>query len=473
MKEILDKCKKIYNKDVPLKIEWVIAVVIGLVMLCMFCYIDVEALTIWTTNIWDCIANGNITKYYEYTALNIYNVHFQYVSGTLWNLIPWAIWNLPIWAIQYFGGIAIVENPLLMLWSQMFLVVCTAITLIYTYKTCNLLFKDNKLSKWLIYLSATSIFTYLSTFYTGQNNIFICMFGIIGIYYLLQGKNKWFYIFSAAAISTKYFYIIPFIPIILLTEKKIWKIVIKILGCISPIFIFKLLVQNFPMYAISEASNKSSGLLSGFFESSIVGTDGFKISFFIILYAILCFIAYITDPKTKELKNNYIIYFSTISLIIYFMFSTDYSFHRPVLLIPFLLILYGFKPEIFRINIILDTIMSGAMLFLHALRTNHLLWSKHSMSNTMITKTFNVTNIKDFSFKTALKELLGDNFTHAKTFIASIVFVSFLLLIIVNHPKFKLKDNIIKETEKPERWLIWIRGLIIEPILMFLIIHVY
>ena len=473
MKRALEKCKEIYNKDIPLKIEWGIAIFIGLLMLSMFCYIDVESLTIWTTNIWDCIANGDITKYYEYTAQNTYNIHFQYVSGTLWSLIPWAIWNLPIWAVQYFSGIAIVNNPLLMLWSQLFLVACSVIMFIYTYKICNLLFEDNKLTKWIVYLSTTSVFTYLSTFYTGQNNIMICMFGTMGLYYLFKKKNIWFYIFSAMAISVKYFFIIPFIPIILLTEKKIWKIFVKILGCISPIFIFKLLVHNFPMYAISEASNQSNALFNGFFESSIIATDGFKVSFFIVAYAILCFLAYITNPESEKVKNNYIIYFASASLMIYFMFSTDYSFHRPILLIPFLLVLYGFKPEIFRINVILDTVMSISMLMLHAFRTNHLLWAKRSMNNTIITKTFNLTNINDFSFRSLLKELLGDNFTYGKTLIASIVFVSFILLIIINHPKFKFKTDIIEETEKPERWLIWLRGFVLIPILMFLIIYIY
>lgn len=471
LKKIIDKCKQIYNKDVPLKIEWIIAVLIGIVMLLLFSYIDFKSLTVWSTNILDCIAKGDITDYYSYTSLNKYGVAHRYVSGTLYSLILWGIWNIPIWAIQYFAGKAIVKSAILLIWSKLFLVVSLAITLFTTYKICSILFKDKKIAKWITFLSATFVFTYIGVFYAGQNDILICMFAILGLYFLIKEKNIWFYVFSSLAISIKYFYLIPYIPLILLTEKKIWKIIVKLGIGILPIIIFKLLVQNFPMYEISAQANYSDKILNGFFGSGLKVANGGTLSFFILTFIIICFIAYMTKPKTKEIKNNYIFYFAVAPIITMFMFSTHYEFYRPILLMPFLMILYGFKPQLFRINIILDTIMSAASIVSLSIGSKSIFNSKYSMTNTILSN--KIGEIKTVSVNNFLNNLLGENINMVASFATTIMFAALAIILVVNYPKFNTdKDNSEKKIEKTERWIIWIRELMVVPAIAFLLFSV-
>lgn len=412
MKNIIQKCKKIYNKETPLKIEWIIAIFIAFIMLLMFSYVDLKSLTIWSTNIWDCVAEGDITQYYSYTALNKYEVHHQYVSGTLYSLILWGIWNFPIWAIQYFAGKSIVNNAILLIWSKLFLVASLGVTLFTTYKICKELFKDKKRSLWITFLSATFLYTYIGVFYAGQNDILICMFATAGLYFLIKQKNIWFYIFSAIAISVKYFYLIPYIPVILLTEKKIWKIILKLIAGVSPIILFRMIVSNFVMYDISETANQSNKILSGFFDSGIKAANGGKVSFFILAFIVICFIAYITKPKTKEIKNNYIIYFAVAPIITMIMFSTRYEFYRPILLMPTLMILYGFKPKLFRINVILDTIMAGACFISSATKYSYLFNTKYFMKSSIITEMLKIEQIKKFNIKRVINKFIWRQFSY-------------------------------------------------------------
>ncbi len=472
MRKILDKCKKIYNKDVPLKIEWAVAIAIAVIMLLSFSYIDLKSLTVWSTNILDCIAEGDITQYYSYTALNKYNVNHQYVSGTLYSLMLWAIWNIPIWVIQFFGEKSIVNNAILLIWSKLFLVCILGITLYITYKICCALFKDKKMSKWITFLSATFLYTYIGVFYASQNDILICMFATLGIYYLIKEKNIGFYIFSAIAISVKYFYLIPYIPLILLTEKKIWKIIVKLGVGISPIIIFKVLFGGFPMYAVSEVSNNSDKILKGFFGSGIKVSNGVSLSFFVLAFVTICFMAYMTKPKTKQIKNNYVFYFAVAPIITMLMFSTYYEFYRPILLMPFLMILYGFKPQLFRINVILDTVMSGASLISLSLTSKYIFNSKFSMNGTLISELLNSQEMKFVSLKGSLNSILGENATIVASLVTTVLFAALAIILVINYPGLNINKEEKNKIQNPERWIIWLRTIMVVPAIAFLLFSV-
>ena len=470
LKKWKEKCKGIYNKNVPLRIEWIIAILIAVVMLLMFNYIDLKSLTIWSTNIWDTIADGDITQYYEYTGRNIYNVPHQYNGGPIFNVIFWAVWNLPIWLVQRFMGKVIVKNFILLLWSKLFLVVALGVTLLFAYKICKLLFKDNKKAIWTVYLGATCLFTYLGVFYAGQTDILVCMFATLGIYFLIKEKNAWFYIFSAIAISIKYFFLLPYIPIILLLEKNIWKIIAKIGIGISPIVLFELLAKNLPMYVISEQSNNANHILNGFF-GGIKWGNACTISLFILGYIVICFIAYIIKPKEEEEKYNYVVYFSVVPIMIMVMFSTYCEFYRPILLMPMLMILYGFKPELFRINVILETLMYIAFLVSNA-TNGYLLSSKFSMNGSMITKLLGIKQVNVINPEIFFTELLGDKLQMFKDIGATIVFAMLAIMIVINYPKLNIKRQERENPEKLERWVIWLRTLIITPALAYLLTHI-
>lgn len=467
MKKMLVWLKKIYNKETPLKIEWIVGITIAIIMLVTFFYIDLKSLTVWSTNIIDCVAKGDITKYYSYTALNQYGLFHQHVSGTLYSLMLWGIWNLPIWAIQFFGGKPIIESTLMLIWSKLFLVAALTITLITTYKICQKLFENKNKSKWITFLSATFLYTYIGVFYASQNDILICMFATLGLYYLLKGKNKFFYLFSALAISVKYFYFICYIPIILLTEKKISKIIGKLVLAFTPVLLFKFLVRGFPMYNMSETSNNSNSILNGLFNSGIKGSNGVTISFFILSFIIICFIAYMTNPNTKKMRDNYIFYFTVAPIVVMLMFSTYFEFYRPILLMPFLMILYGFKPKLFRINVILDTIMSWSCFISLCIRSKYLFNSAYSMKESVFAKILGIDSIKTVNLQTPIRSLLGENLSLAQSFITTVFFASLFILLVVNFPKFNGENKV--EKEKPERWIIWMRSFMILPIIIYLI----
>ncbi len=282
MRHIIDFIKNKYNSKEPLKIEWFCAGLIAFIMLIMFCYIDLESLTIWSTNVYDSILDSSILDYFSVSALNVHGAPHGGISGILYYMIPWAIWNFPIWFAQRFLFCEIMETPLSLMWSKLFLVAALALTLKYTYKIIMKITNgDNTKAKWGVFLSFTYLFTYIGIFYAGQSDILICLLGTIAIYKLLEKKNKYFYILAGFAISIKYFFFLPYVILVLFLEKNVIKILRNIVIGIIPSAVFFFLCHNLPMYLQNEKSDTVIKMLKSMIGKSFPIVRGQQLSFLV------------------------------------------------------------------------------------------------------------------------------------------------------------------------------------------------
>ncbi len=468
MNKIILKVKKLYNNETPLKFEWICGILIGIIMLFMFAYIDLKSLTIWSTNILDCIFDGNLSDYFKFTALNLHNAPHTYVSGTLYSLVPWAIWNIPIWILQRFFHIEILTNSLALIWSHLFLVLALILTLYYAYKIVIHLSKDKVKAHWAIFLSFTYIFTYIGVFYAGQNDILICLLGTLAIYNLMKNNNKLFYLFASLAISVKYFFFLPFVLIVLFLEKNILKIGRNILIGLIPTIIFNLICLRLPMFITSASSNMTSSIISNLTTGAFPILASQEASLFIMAYIILAFIAYVTKPKDEVERNNFILYFLVASFIILVIFSSN-EFYRAILLMPFMFILFVNNSKIFRLNVILETIGSFFYLLSVSITSSYIFSSINSMNNTILTSFVAYDGIKRYSSKIFFKTYLGKSIGAFTNISATVAFIAFIIILFINYPrnKFKIEDNM-----KLERYIIWIRMLSTIPFIIYLLLCV-
>ena len=387
-------------------------------------------------------------------------------------MIPWSIWNIPIWIFQRYFGYDIANSSFSLLWSKLFLVLALIITLIYTYKIVIYITKDRNKAKWSVYLSFSYLYTYIGLFYAGQNDILICMLGTIAIYHLIKSDNNnnpLFYLFASLAISVKYFFFIPYTILILLTEKKLFKIFYKLFIGIIPILLFKLICYKMPMYLESSTKNASNTIFQNIISHSFSIIDGYSLSLFIFALVILAFIAYIKRFEDKQDRAKIIIYFTTASYILLFMFSS-HEFYRMILLMPYIFILFSLNKNIFRLNIILETLLSlFHFIALLAASNYYILSAPMSMYGNIINTVFN-TQLKS-------KYILGHIIYHFLSqesglmigqISATISFACLVLILIINYPNNKFKFP--KEESKCERYIIICRGLIILPALLVLLV---
>ncbi|MDD3187666.1 MAG: hypothetical protein PHD02_04295 [Bacilli bacterium] len=466
MNKIKEKFISFYNSENPTKIEYGFVILVCFIMLITYAYNDLKSLTIWSTNILDVVYDFKIQDYFSYTALNIYNAPHQYVSGTVYNLIPWAIWNIPIWIMQRFFNNPILFNPISLIYSNMFLVACLVFTLYFTYKIVMKLTNDLSKAKWVIFLSLSFIYTLIGIFYAGQTDIMISLLSVMGLYFLIEKKEKYFLILSSFAISIKYFFFFPYIAIILLTEKKISKIFYKLFIGLIPTIASFLVFHFMPMYSVSSEANPFYWMINDFVNGFVVVNNGNTLSMFILGLLFIYFMSYITKVKDEKEKIHYIIYLIVASYSMIFMFST-YEFYRMILLMPFIYILFSLSKR-WNLNIILETVLSLTSIFLMINHNQNYFFSNvNSLNGGLLASMLNITNFNDYSVYMVANSI---PFYGVLSSVASSILVGvFIIILVINHPRFK--DSLIQiKDDINVRGLIWLRLFIIVPFIMYNII---
>lgn len=461
--------KKLYNSEEPLKIEWGIAGFILLFLIVLFLHGDTKNLITWSINMLDVTFQGHPLEYYKYSIENPNMAPTQYVSGTLYSLMLWAVWNLPIWIAKQAGGVEVLNNPLVWIWGKLFLALCLGITLKFIYNIVKEMTNDNNRAKWAMFLMTTSVFVYTGIGYGGQNDIVICMFATAAIDCLIKKKYKMFYFLAGMAISVKYFFLIPYVAIILLLEKKIYRIVLKVfVGC-GPTLIYWLGTRFCPM--INESANQGSPV--GVLLREMVGgafpvVYGNAISLFIAMLLIVYVLAYLTIPKDDEEKNKFLIYYIVAASMSMLLFST-FQYYRVVMLCPFMVILLVMDEKKMRINIILETIVSGCLFGLLLVQAYSVLYASTIIQEDIIKLLFHC----EVRVCPGLVMLAWANFSQGMIdlgcqILATIVVVLSIVVLLINYPR--IKDNVINIPQlKVERWIYWVRGLMVLIPVLYLI----
>lgn len=448
---MIAKARKLYFNDKPLLLEWVIVALVSGIMLISFFYIDTRSLTVWSVNLLDAVSEGRIKDFYLICYINEYGAHSPICYGPFYQLIPWAIWNIPIWLIQKLAGIAIVSNPLMMIWSKLFLVLLEAIVLLFAYKITLLLTQNKIKGLWVVFLTASFPFMLIGVYYSGQSDILTIALSTVAVYELLKKNEKSFLFWSMLAVSAKAFFIFPFILLVLFTEKKIFKIFFKVIICYLPTILFQLVFANAPMYkeaAELTQAGENMDMLTRTSFGRVLMTNG---SWFFLLFIVLCVIAYIINVKDESKYNSYIIYFMTASYLLLMGF-TSIQHYRPIYLAPFLFIMFMLNDEWYRVNIILKTFYSFSTISALCCG-NENIFARENMENTLITKFFPLVKNRYNSIYDWISYRITDYETYHKIF-ASISVACVVIMLVINCPLFKAKPQI--ECRKCERWIQWI-----------------
>lgn len=461
---LFNKCKRRYFSEKPLIFEWIFICIVSFIMLISFVYVDFRSLTIWSTNLLDVISQGNIRDFYNYSYINEYGAAHNVCGSNIFSVLPMAIWNIPIWICQHFFGLRIVEHSWMLVWSKLFLAFCEGVMLLFTYKITKLITNDKNKSLWAVFFSASFIFVYIGVYYSGQNDIVSIAFGTMAVYFLLKNKTTWFLLLSSCAVATKPFFMFIFIPLVLLSEKNIFKIMLKGIAGISLTYICGLLYKGAPMYAESI----KMGPMSKNLELLSYGTFGYAFnargSWFFLLYSAFCVIAYITKKSDTEIMQKYVIYMSFAPIVLMSVF-TGIQHYRPIYLAPFMFILIVLNDSWTKVNHILKAVFSSTSVYAICCYSD-LVFATNSMNNTPISKIFNVdTALNKYpSIYSVIKKYTEDYFVGLNNMVATLAAACLIIMLVINYPEFKRKPDF--DCSKFERWIIWFDMLVIVPVLI-------
>lgn len=449
MNNILGKLK--LNTKNPNWLEYLFPMLLWVAWLFIYKYEDFKTLTIWSINILDCIADGQLYEFYEVVNENRYGIYHEYFGYSYLAILPWAIWNIPIWIMQRFFGMTILDSTFMLLWSHLFLILLVGIIVYFSNKIVRIFVDDSNVTAWNTYMIITYPFIFIGVILAGQSDIIAVTVAVIAVYYLLKDKQWAFLLLMSMSILVKPFFIFAYIAVILLIEKDIIKIALKMAAGLVPTFLFSFIYSNAPLYQKSVDAGYGSEIIEKTLQNGIAANITYTAPFVIIGLIVIYFCAYCINYDKSKNSKYYIIYMMVAPMFVYFCFS-NYEFYRLIYMAPFLMILVAINRKIYRLNVILETIFSVVGVFL----VNYTLWaSSVRFFNQDVMSIFgwdkDVAKCRYYCVYDVLADIFGESLPMYQNMAAGVFVTVAAIIVVINIPF--VSKRIKQPVVKCERWI--------------------
>ncbi|MCI8575319.1 MAG: hypothetical protein HFI09_02505 [Bacilli bacterium] len=447
------------NNEKVLKKEWIIALSIFALCFLIFLYGDILITTNTSITFDKLLFQGKLYHLYEASYKTFGGILLDsYITYDFPIYIFFGIWNLPLLILTKITGFYWVESYGAILYAKLFLVALMIILFKVMKKIINhfkLSQEDNKMYQYLFISSSLTIM--VIAMFAGYD-ILSLVFTMLGIYYYLKDDLPKFTLFFAIAISVKLFALLIFIPLLLLKEKNIGKIIGYSLLAISLVIIPKIIYRNAPMYQISMNSFENN-MMNKLNLSYLITPFG-NTSIFTTLYVLICCFCYGKNISEKKLIDLYTMY---IPFVVYGLFAIFCEVHPQwvILLIPFLIFFLVYNKENRKTNILIESVFSASFLYL-LYQIYYWVFSPNLM-NIMIGEF-----IPQKNGVTTLPIL--EQFKNYNSLFGGAALALLLYLFWINRPEKLLKQE---QKEKWCHWLLMARSCIIVPFAAIIIYYYF
>ncbi len=290
---------------------------------------------------------GHILDFYDYTA-NEYGMWNTYMPSTY---IMFAIWNIPMKLLGVVTEPGSDVGVWVIMWYKLLPTILYIASGVIIYKIASVLGMGSKKAKLCAYAFLAAPIGFFSQFIYGQYDIFTIFFMLLGLYYYYKKNNKLFILYFALSIPFKLWSVLFFVPLLLLREKNVWKLIRNMLFVAVPYAI---------EFAIYFGSEVFKNYVIGFETTSYIFTAGLNVgmgvvSYVILLWGFVCGYAYFKKAETDAENIHWSLYLSCLVIVALFGLS-QWEPQWLLLAMPFL-VLSAFINRDTKIFMIIDLVM--------------------------------------------------------------------------------------------------------------------
>lgn len=352
MKEILKKFKMNSNMILLFSILFI--------TLISFFYVDVKSNTRQGMLVWEALFSGDFFHYYSIGAEAVDNgLMFHQCNYDIILSILMGIWQLPLYLIEKVIGGNILDYFWARAYAKLYLLGCVYFATVIMKKIALQIGIEQEKVKDVQFMFASSIFVIISAVVASQVDIIGLIFILLAMYYLIKEDDIKFLIFFTMAVQCKFFAFFIFLPIILLREKRIWKIALQL---ITP-FILTIL-SGLPFSLIDPVGTMHKGDRLAIMVEDLLGAKiylfGFTVPTIFLIFAVICIIAYYIDLSEKENRGQWYLYFGFLGTV--GLFITLHIFpYWFIYFSPFITLFFFLDSTKTKRRLLMETICSWAM----------------------------------------------------------------------------------------------------------------
>lgn len=390
--------------------------------------------------VWDALFSGNIMHYYEYCAARFEPACYDFTM-----YVVFAIWNFPCWAFEKITATQFENYTFWLVYGKLF------ILLLYILSVRSTQIIYDKLSGGVqntighhdsIIFFGSSLFLLIYAVYTGTYDIIPLNLILIGLIALMDEKKVKFLGYFAVAATLKYFALWIFIPLLLLFEKRIYRIILYVLACFTPLAILYAVFDRDAALIQSGISNWANfGKIYEVINSGKVTFFNMDCSICILLYALLCIFCFVSRYDNDKMNYLYI-YISTLAWGIFFFF-VKVNGHWAVLMAPFIMLLVISNKDKLQINILLEFVFSLTYVMMFMISQSWVLGGFKKSSHLLAGRFVEYMHWNVPSEATLGYLLMGHNDNYGiGSFIYAIMLATFISLMIMNCPSKMIREKI-------------------------------
>lgn len=472
LKKVIGYFKVFNEASKPKKMDWLLLGIVSFVFFISYIYADLFYTTRHGINLWTTIMDGRFFNYYSYNA-GVVSSPLYPATGPMYPFLTYAVfavWNFPLWILEHFFKVDVFTSAWCMLWMKAILLPFLYISAYYIYKICRHLELKENYSKWAAFIFLTSGLVFSSIFIMTQYDVLYIPFMLMGLLAYLRKNYKKFILFFAIAIAFKLFAFMAFIPMLLLIEKKVLKIIMKIALALSVIVIVKI-----PFMFDKVTDGTASSLIIEKITNNQLPFGLSSVCIYVSAFIGICIFCYVKIINDEIEYQKYSIYIPFLAFSAFFLLTNSYPYWF-VLLTPFATLVYVQNEKHIKINLLLDALMSSSMIILQQI-VYFWCYGLLVIQPMFLPKIFGkVENMVTPLSINQVYEKLAINFLTPQI-LNSVYFAAFISILVINFPRKTKNDinQIIIDEEEPvlERSVIWFRFIVVAavcslPILTYL-----
>ncbi len=222
-----EKWRVYLNRKAPHKIEWILVILAGVILGSLYLYSDITFTSSCGVKFWNCLFSGKLPIFYSEGYQGAKGSILESSMGGSYDFAIYfifALYNFPTWLWEKITGFSFMQFIVSREYIKGIIWIFSGICAYLIYKIGEVCDVEKEEAKWgaLLFLSS-AIFFYTEVIMSGYD-VISASFTLLGIYGYLKKNNKCFVISFSLAIAMKMFAVWIFIPLVLLKEKRVWRI---------------------------------------------------------------------------------------------------------------------------------------------------------------------------------------------------------------------------------------------------------
>lgn len=374
--------------DTPSLSIWIALLIVPIICYSLYLYTDIIETTSNSLKIWYLLfGEGELREFYTYQYPLIENA--PQAGYDFFIYIIFAIWNIPLFIFEKITSISYMNCYITVWYAKSIIIFFLILSSVQVYKMALLISEDKTKASWSAFSFVFSVSVFQTIVIIGGYDIISVFFTLCGIAAYFQNRNKRFILYFSCAIACKLFAVWVFIPLLLLRNKKILKLMLSMLASLQMILIPKILFAfanflhaKFPrteLSSVEEGVNQfdagaqlnqivsisHSGLVSDFLwggEAPITAPVIPSFFFFTFILWVWCWFC------KEKLSKYQVTFIALLGMSIFILTCNTYPYWF-ILVAPYMAILVCTSWENIPIKLFLETCSGISYILIKAIRS--------------------------------------------------------------------------------------------------------